>query len=110
MKQFFLTIIVICTFFLTVASAYAGGKSEKKFMVYPNPIAKGALLTVEMPTTDDRVEITVILYNPVGKVIHTVKTTDKTVEFNAPEISGIYLLRLVEKQKVIAVEKIVVKE
>ncbi len=140
MKQYFLSIIVICVFCLTflplhaarvhdfsmqkdsvnqsnrlVADASQANKpfvlqnsTEKKLKAYPNPINRGALLTIEMP--GDRGEMTVFLYNTVGKVIQTFKTSDKKVEFNAPDVSGIYLLRFVEKQKVIAVEKIVVKE
>jgi hypothetical protein len=140
MKQYFLSIIVICMFCLTFWPLHAAsihdlsiqkdsaGQSnrlvtdatqankpfvlqnsiEKKLKTYPNPINRGALLTIEMP--GDRDEMTVFLYNTVGKVIQTFKTSDKKVEFNAPDISGIYLLRFVEKQKVVAVEKIVVKE
>ncbi|MDR1171608.1 MAG: T9SS type A sorting domain-containing protein [Bacteroidales bacterium] len=139
MKQYFLSIIVICVFCLTflplhavsvygfsiredstgqsnrlIADAQANkpfvlqNSTEKKLKAYPNPISRGALLTIEIP--DYRSEMTVFLYNTVGKVIQTFKTSDKKVEFNAPDISGIYLLRFVEKQKVVAVEKIVVKE
>ena len=139
MKQYFLSIIVICVFCLTVlpvqaddihdpsmqkdtvnqsrqltANAsftrkqFAQDLTEKKLKAYPNPIDRGALLTIEMP--GDRGELTVFLYNTVGKVVQTLKTSNQTVQFNAPDISGIYLLRFVEKQKVIAVEKIVVKE
>jgi len=89
-------------------SLHANDVTEKNFTVYPNPVDRGALLTIEIP--EDRDEMTVLLYNTVGKVIHTYKTTNKKIEFNAPEISGIYLLRFVEKQKVINVEKIIVKE
>ena len=136
MKQYFLSIIVICVFCLTVQAAdihdfsiqkdsvsqssrlmantsftgkqFAQDFTEKKLKAYPNPIDRGALLTIEMP--GDRGELTVFLYNTVGKVVQTLKTSNQTVQFNAPDISGIYLLRFVEKQKVIAVEKIVVKE
>jgi hypothetical protein len=139
-KQYFLSISVICAFCLTflplqaaiihdfsiqkdstgqshrlAADATQANKpfvvqnsTEKKLRAYPNPINRGALLTIEMPGV--RGEMTVFLYNTVGKVIQTFKTSDKKVEFNAPDISGIYLLRFVEKQKVVAVEKIVVKE
>jgi len=93
---------------MTVTSLHANDASEKKLTVYPNPVDRGALLTVVIP--EDRDEMTVLLYNTVGKVIQTYKTTNKKVEFHAPEIGGIYLLRFVEKRKVIAVEKIIVKE
>ena len=105
-KQFFLTIIAICAFCWT---ANAGEPNERNFKVYPNPVERGALLTIESPSGEYG-EITVILYNTVGKEIYRLKNTEKTVEFNAPDVNGIYLLRIVEKQKVIAVEKIVVKE
>ena len=109
-KQFFLTITVaICAFCFTVLPMYAGNTAERKFTAYPNPIDKGAVLTVELPSGAYG-ELTVVLYNTVGKPVYTLKTTNQTVEFNVPDVSGIYFLRIVEKQKVIDVEKIVVKE
>ena len=108
MKQKFLSLIAICVFCLAVLPAQADDSIEKKFKAYPNPVNKGAILTIDIPV--DRGEMTVFLYNSVGKVVKTFKTSNKKVEFNAPDISGIYLLRFVEQQKVIAVEKIVVKE
>jgi hypothetical protein len=109
MKRFLTYIIVIITFCLTVLPASANTPNERKLKVYPNPIERNAVLKIELPASDNN-NLTVILYNPVGKVIQTLKTTSKTIEFNAPDISGIYLLRIIENQKVIAVEKIVVKE
>ena len=98
----------MCVFSLTVLPAQADNSPERKLKAYPNPIDRGALLTVELP--DSHGEMTVFLYNTVGKVIQTLKTSNKKVEFNVPDVSGIYLLRFVEQQKVVAVEKIVVKE
>jgi hypothetical protein len=111
MKQRFLIMIAMCMFCLTVVPVHADDQpnsAEKKLKVYPNPVEKGAPLIIEVP--DIYGEMTISLYNTVGKVIQTVKTHNKKVEFNAPDISGIYLLRYVERQKVVAVEKIVVKE
>ncbi len=136
MKHTFLSVIVTCIFCLTILPVSADdikgvyalkdtstqvvnvvqqkaqptlqNTTEKKMKAYPNPIGRGSLLTIEMP--NDRGELTIFMYNTVGKVIQTFKTSDKKLEFNAPDVSGIYLLRFVEKQKVIAVEKIVVKE
>ena len=108
MKNFFQTMIAVCVFCLTITSLQAGDVPEKGFSVYPNPVDRGALLTIEIP--EDRNEMTVLLYNTVGKVINTYKTTNKKIEFNAPETSGIYLLRFVENKKVVVVEKIIVKE
>ena len=108
-KQIFFTIIVIFTFCLTALPANAGNTGDIKLTAYPNPVYRGATLTVEMPSGEYG-ELTVILINTVGRAVYTLKTTNKTVEFNVPEISGIYFLRIVEKTKVIDVEKIVVKE
>ncbi len=140
MKQFFISVIVTCVFCLTVMSARADDArethdlkvnaaqeknlaadvskqkvpltlqagAEKKMKAYPNPVDRGALLTIEIPT--EKQEVTVFLYNTVGKMVRTFTLTDKKTEFNAPDVSGMYLLRFVENQKVIAVEKIVVKE
>ena len=107
-KRSFLSIIVMCMFCLTIMPVHAGDSTEKKIKAYPNPIDRGALLTIELP--EDRSGMTVVLYNTVGKVIQTFKSSNNKIVFHAPDISGIYLLRFVEKQKVVAVEKIVVKE
>ena len=109
MKHRFLSIILMFAFCLTAMPVLADDVSvEKKLKAYPNPVDRGALLTVEIP--DDRGEMTLFLYNTVGKEIQKVTVSGKKVEFHAPDVGGIYLLRFVEKQKVIAVEKIVVKE
>jgi flagellar hook assembly protein FlgD len=91
-------------------SISAGGKINvpEKIKIYPNPVQKSNKITVEIPAS--REELTLSLYNAVGKVIYTVKSREKRIEIDAPATNGIYLLRFVEKQKVIAVEKIVVKE
>ena len=109
MKRHFISIILMFVFCLTVMPVLADDVTpEKKLKAYPNPVDRGALMTVEIP--DVRGEMTLFLYNTVGKVIKTVTISDKKVEFHAPEVGGIYLLRFVEKQKVVAVEKIVDKE
>ena len=108
MKQFFISIIVTCIFCLNVLPVHAGGTDDKKLKVYPNPVERNTVLTIEM--LDDHGEKTVYLYNTVGKVIQTLKTTNKTIEINAPDVSGIYLLRIIDQKRVITVEKIVVKE
>ena len=107
-KRIFQSIVVMSICCLTVVSARADDSSEKKLKAYPNPVERSALMTVDVP--DNNSEITVVLYNTVGKVIQTFKSSNNRIAFNAPDIGGIYLLRFVEDQKVIAVEKIVVKE
>ena len=107
-RHSFFSIIVLCVFCLTITPVLAGDSTEKKIKVYPNPADRGVLMTIDLP--DEYREMTVILYNTVGKVIHTFKSPNKKIEFYAPDVSGIYLLRFVEKQKVVAVEKIIVKE
>ena len=102
--------LIAMVMFLTAlsASANAGDNSERVFRAYPSPVERGAVLTVEMPTGDG--EVTVILFNIVGKVLQTHTTANKILELNAPEISGIYLLRFLKNQEVIYVERFVVKE
>jgi len=107
MKHIFLTIIAMCICCLTVAQVLAGDITEK-IKVYPNPVDRNSIVTIDIP--ENRSEITVVLYNTVGKVIQTFNSSNNKITFNAPDISGIYLLRFVENQKVIVVEKIVVKE
>ena len=105
MKQLFLSLIMI---FALCITAQASGSDERKLKAYPNPVERSSILTIETPLSDHG-EITVSLFNTVGKEINTIRTSNKTVELKAPDISGIYFLRIVEKQKVIAVEKIIVK-
>ena len=107
-KRYFIFKLAMFVFFLGVLPANAGETSEKKFNVYPNPVDRGAVMTIETP--DDCGEVTLFLYNAVGKVVQTVKLTTKTTDIDAPILSGIYIMRFVEKQKVISVGKIVVKE
>ena len=108
MKQRLLSIVVMCMFCLIILPVHADNPAEKKLIVYPNPIERGALITIEIPS--DYREITIVVFNTVGKEIQQLKTSDKKVEFIAPDVSGLYFLRFIEKQKVIAVEKIVIKE
>ncbi len=129
MKLYSLFVMVICVFCLNIFSVRADDthtvltlknnsdqpqqliaeiRSDEKLKAYPNPVSKGGLLTIEIPS--NRTDLTLFLYNTVGKVVQTFKITDQKMEFNVPDISGIYLLRFVEKQKVVAVEKIVVRE
>ena len=107
-KRIFLPIIVMSMCFLTVVPVHADDSSEKKVKVYPNPVDRSTIVTIDLPV--NRNEMTVILYNTVGKIIQTFNSSNNKIVFNAPDVSGIYLLRFVENQKVIAVEKIVVKE
>ena len=107
-KSILSAIVALFICCLTVIPVVADDITDKKLKAYPNPVDRGALVKIEMP--DNRSEVTVMLYNTVGKVIQTFKSSNNQIAFNAPDIGGIYLLRFLENQRVIAVEKIVVKE
>ena len=98
----------MCVLCLTITPLNANEPVDKKMKAYPNPIERGGLITIEMP--EIRSEMTVVLYNTVGKVIQTFKSPKNTIEFHVPNVSGIYLLRCEEKQKAVDVVKIIVKE
>ena len=103
MKRILISIIVVLSTLQITAA-------EKKLTAYPNPVDKGAALTVYMPEGENG-EMTITLYNAVGRAIHTTTTRNKEVEFNAPETSGIYILRIANNRKrVVAVERIIVRE
>jgi len=106
MKQLFFSLLIFCAFGL---NTNASDTDERYLKIYPNPVERNTLITIETPMSENG-EVTVFLYNTVGKVISSIKTTNGKIELFAPDVSGIYLIRIVEKQKVIAVEKIVVKE
>ena len=107
-KQRLLRVVAVCLFCLLVLPVHADNPIEKKFKAYPSPVDRGEIVTVEIPDGYD--EITLLVFNTVGKEVKQYKSTNKTIEINAPDVSGIYLIRFVVKQKVVAVEKIVVKE
>jgi len=110
LKLLFFSLIMICVLCLTANASVTGEKNgEKIYKIFPNPIERNALVTIEMLKYEHD-EMTVFLYNTVGKIIHTTKTVNGKVEFVAPNVGGIYLIRILEKQKVVAVEKMVVKE
>ena len=108
MKCIFPTIIAMCISCLAAIPVLADDAIDKKIKVYPNPVDRGSIVSIDIP--DNHSEMTVVLYNTVGKVIQTFKSSNEKIVFNAPDVSGIYLLRFAENQKVITVEKIVVKE
>ena len=107
-KLIFLAITVIFMCCLTAVQVHADDSTDKKIRVYPNPVDRGSIVTVDIPV--NLREVTVILFNTVGKPIQTINSSNNKIAFIAPDVSGIYLLRFVDNQKVIAVEKIVVKE
>ena len=107
-KRIFQTILAMCISSMAVVQVLADDVNDKKIKVFPNPVERSAVTTIEIP--ENRSEMTVVLYNTVGKVIQTFQSSNNRIDFTAPDISGIYLLRFVENQKVVAVEKIVVKE
>lgn len=114
MKHFYTIVIVFClipaySFSIEAQDASNQSAAFEKVKAYPNPINKGGTFTVEIPE-NIKGELTISLYNTVGKIIYTTKTGEKKVEMTAPLTTGIYLIRFVERQKVITVEKIVVTE
>ena len=108
MKCIFLTIIAVCISCLAADPVLADDAIDKKIKVYPNPVDRGSIVFIDIP--DNHSEMTVVLYNTVGKVIQSFNSSNEKIVFNAPDVSGIYLLRFAENQKVITVEKIVVKD
>jgi hypothetical protein len=94
--------------FFFAITVSADNIDRREFRVYPNPVERSASLTVEVPISEG--EFSVFLFNTVGKLIYSTKTVNRKVEFKAPEIGGIYLLRIANTQRVVAVEKIIVKE
>ena len=107
-KHSLIIIISICVLFFATAPTFASDSAERRMKAYPNPIERSALMTIEIP--DTRSDMTVVLYNTVGREIQRFRASNNKITFHAPDISGVYLLRFVEKQKVVAVEKIVVKQ
>lgn len=71
-----------------------------KTKVYPNPVGKGELLTIELSLPES--ELTIKLVNLLGKVVHSqdlqLKQNQQNIQLSTNGIpSGIYLLRIIGK-------------
>jgi len=108
MKQYF-SILIAFAFCLSISAKAGDPTEENKLKVYPNPVERGTVVTIELPAGEYG-EVTLALYNTVGRKVYSNKTTSKIIEFKTPSISGIYFLRVFENQKVIAIERIIVRE
>ncbi|GHV62276.1 hypothetical protein FACS1894195_4030 [Bacteroidia bacterium] len=64
-------------------------ESVSSLRAYPNPVAQGAQVTLESPTTDGR---QAHIYNLSGELIGSGQTLGGKVQFTAPQAAGVYLL------------------
>ncbi len=87
--------------------------SEKSFTVYPNPVQKGGLVSVnykEYRTNPNRIKINI--YSQEGKLIYSSigSLNVDRFEFQAPFTQGIYLIKVVEGNKLLGQSKLMVTE
>ena len=75
--------------------------------VYPNPVKHGNGFTLTLP---DDAMVRVDIVNALGVVVQTLyATSEKTVNYVAPNITGVYTLRITIEGEGTYTRKLVVK-
>jgi len=80
--------------------------ASEQLVVYPNPINNGERMNVVM-TSDDEAQVEII--NSVGVVVSSTKMMNHEIVINAPEIPGVYTVRVITDGKEIKCKKLIVK-
>ena len=87
----------------TGADEWAG-----RLQVYPNPVDCGQILSLGLPDTEiGMVEVTVI--NALGVVVETQCLASQHAAFKAPNIPGVYTLRITVEGKGTCYRKLIVR-
>jgi hypothetical protein len=82
--------------------------SDKNISVFPNPL----ISSTTIKTIDNLKNATLTIYNSFGKALKQIKNiSGKTVTLYRENLpSGMYLIRLSEENKTIAVEKLIIAD
>ena len=68
--------------------------SSASFLVYPNPIESGEVITLRTPG-DQLAEFSVTIFNALGQAIECVAVENKSyLEFSAPNSAGVYSIKI----------------
>jgi hypothetical protein len=76
--------------------------------VFPNPVSRGANVSLGM-TEDTSGEVQVEIINALGAVLSVETSTKLPSSIKAPEVSGVYTLRITVKGKGTCYRKLVVR-
>lgn len=82
--------------------------SIKKISVFPNPF----ISSTTIKTIDNLKNATLTIYNSYGKTIKQIKNiSGQTISLSRDNLScGIYFIRITEENKIIAVEKLIIRD
>ena len=82
--------------------------SDKQITVFPNPF----ISSTTIKTIDNLKNATLTIYNSYGKALKQIKNiSGHTVSLNRENLtSGIYFIRITEENKMIAVDKLIIKD
>ena len=79
----------------------------KSLQVYPNPVAAGDVLSIGM--ANDGTEVRVEIVNALGAVVSVENSTKVAATFKAPNMPGVYTLRITAEGKGTYCRKLVVR-
>jgi uncharacterized protein YjiK len=74
--------------------------------VFPNPVERGSMITIG--TVEESDEVRVEIMNAVGAVLSTETSTKLPANIKAPEVPGVYMLRITSKGRGIRYVKLIV--
>ena len=74
--------------------------------VFPNPVERGSMITIG--TVEESDEVRVEIMNTVGAVLFTETSTKLPANIKAPEVPGVYMLRITSKGRGIRYVKLIV--
>ena len=75
--------------------------------IFPNPVERGQMVKVSIPSNRKNLKVQVI--NALGMVVMTTNMNGEEMEFAANFAPGFYTLKVVESDKQLYVEKLIVK-
>ena len=82
------------------------GESNNTINVYPNPVARGQQVRIDMQTEN---EVTIEVMNALGQMVYVTTTAQMPASITMPETSGVYTVRVVNNGNIVNHTTIVVK-
>lgn len=74
--------------------------------LFPNPVSKGDRFEIDLP---NETELKVEIINTLGMTVLVESTIDQPASFIAPDVSGVYMVKVIAKDKCNCICKLVVK-
>lgn len=76
--------------------------------IYPNPVERGALFSIDL-STDKAESIMVEVINALGETVSALRSSQTPIVVKAPNVSGVYTVRLVVEGKGSYSQKLIVR-